>query len=557
MMIMMQQQQRTLTSLSSVLMKTTMNSSKSTSSLKYGTTSHRPFSTTTTTTTRTAAKASRGLPWMHVLCIVFLIISANLVGMTNGQGTTNSDTSQQQQQQQQQQPPPSSTELPPPIVSGTILEVLKAIGDFETFLSLIDTASGVLNDDGDDGDDTAAATTAAATTTNTLASILNSGNSNGGPITVFAPRDVAFEQLPLGTKEYLMNNVDTILLPILQYHVAQDSIGGGISNSGTSGSVLFSTFNTGETLELKIFNGTSAMVNNKIQVKIIGIIADNGIIHVIDTLLLPTNIILPLPILRTMEGMSLSIEDPTTSTSTSNSVDVFVKLLKSFDESIWELLKTPGPITLFVPSDSVWKNSDAYPVGIDDWLLLSKNRNILQSILQYHIIKDLEEIVTTTDIASVGTTTIPTLLEGQSIHFNLNNKDQYEIITDDTSTNVNEIGKLVVTPDIVCTNGIIHIIDGLLLPPTIANTLVFPPPLLSNLESLPETFSTLLSILNLPNNRNDGGILLNDVLKNNPHGPYSKCSNYVYVVVVYRRCCFIVKCFFGTASMIVCAVVVR
>ena len=102
--------------------------------------------------------------------------------------------------------------------------------------------------------------------------------SNDGPFTVFAPTDEAFAKLPEGTVEKLLNDPEQ-LKAILLYHVA----------SGRVASSDVVKLDSAETL-----NGQMVMIDSADGVKINGaqvvtadVMADNGIIHVIDTVLIP------------------------------------------------------------------------------------------------------------------------------------------------------------------------------------------------------------------------------------------------------------------------------
>ena len=100
-----------------------------------------------------------------------------------------------------------------------------------------------------------------------------------GPFTVFAPTDDAFAKLPKGTVESLLKDKEK-LKKILLYHV--------VSGEVTSKEVVkLKTAETleGENVKIKVKDG-SVMINDA---KVIGadIMASNGVIHVIDTVLIP------------------------------------------------------------------------------------------------------------------------------------------------------------------------------------------------------------------------------------------------------------------------------
>lgn len=105
--------------------------------------------------------------------------------------------------------------------------------------------------------------------------------SNAGPFTVFAPTNAAFDKLPAGTVDNLLkpeNKED--LANILQYHV---SLGVFKAESFTDGQVIGQVNGNDITISVKdgkvMINGTASIVAS--------IPASNGIIHVIDVVLLP------------------------------------------------------------------------------------------------------------------------------------------------------------------------------------------------------------------------------------------------------------------------------
>jgi len=104
--------------------------------------------------------------------------------------------------------------------------------------------------------------------------------SGTGPLTVFAPTDAAFANLPAGTIEALLGNVGE-LQNILLYHV-------------TSGSVLSTDLSDGQQIPtltffppLTVTIGANGVMINNAMVTVADIVADNGVVHVIDAVLLP------------------------------------------------------------------------------------------------------------------------------------------------------------------------------------------------------------------------------------------------------------------------------
>ena len=103
--------------------------------------------------------------------------------------------------------------------------------------------------------------------------------SGPGPFTVFAPTDDAFAKLPKGTVESLLQNKDQ-LTAVLTYHV----VAGKVMASDVVNLKSAATVN-GQKVTIKV-NGGTVMVDNAKVVKT-DIECSNGVIHVIDTVILP------------------------------------------------------------------------------------------------------------------------------------------------------------------------------------------------------------------------------------------------------------------------------
>jgi len=103
-----------------------------------------------------------------------------------------------------------------------------------------------------------------------------------GPFTVFAPTDAAFAALPAGTVETLLKPENKArLVAVLTYHV----VPGKIMSKDLAGKISNPKTVEGQTLAV---DGTGATVKvNQATVTKADIVADNGVIHVIDTVLLP------------------------------------------------------------------------------------------------------------------------------------------------------------------------------------------------------------------------------------------------------------------------------
>jgi uncharacterized surface protein with fasciclin (FAS1) repeats len=99
-----------------------------------------------------------------------------------------------------------------------------------------------------------------------------------GPFTVFAPTDAAFAKLPAGTVESLLKDQDK-LAKILTYHVVPGKV---MSSEVTTGAVPTVQ---GQPLNVVVERGRVKV--NEAQVVKADVLASNGVIHVIDTVVLP------------------------------------------------------------------------------------------------------------------------------------------------------------------------------------------------------------------------------------------------------------------------------
>ena len=104
---------------------------------------------------------------------------------------------------------------------------------------------------------------------------------SSGPFTVFAPTDAAFSKLPAGTVEMLLKpeNKDK-LVAVLTYHV----ISGAVRSGDLAGKKLAAKTVQGTTVDIDATNGVKVDESTVIQADIE---ASNGVIHVVDSVLLP------------------------------------------------------------------------------------------------------------------------------------------------------------------------------------------------------------------------------------------------------------------------------
>lgn len=233
-----------------------------------------------------------------------------------------------------------------------------------------------------------------------------------GPFTVFAPTDDAFDLLPEGTVDALLNDIET-LTAILLYHV----VGGNVLSTDLANG-LVQTIN-GSNVQVNIT--TEGVFINNAQVIVADLQADNGVVHVIDAVLLP-------PAATVVDIIIGSAVHTTLATAV-----VAADLV--------EALQGEGPFTVFAPTDEAFDN---LPEGILDALL--GDIDALTAILTYHVVSGN---VLSTDLAPGFVAT----LNGSNALISFNEDGVF----------INN-AQIIVT-DLLADNGIVHVIDAVLLPP--------------------------------------------------------------------------------------------
>ena len=104
--------------------------------------------------------------------------------------------------------------------------------------------------------------------------------SGSGPFTIFAPTNAAFAKLPAGTVDSLLKPENKAkLVAILSYHVVPAKVMAADVKSGEAPTV------NGKKLNLKV-SSMGVMVNDA-KVTATDLVASNGVIHVVDTVILP------------------------------------------------------------------------------------------------------------------------------------------------------------------------------------------------------------------------------------------------------------------------------
>jgi uncharacterized surface protein with fasciclin (FAS1) repeats len=228
--------------------------------------------------------------------------------------------------------------------------------------------------------------------------------SGAGPFTVFAPTNAAFsklESVPSGDA----------LKEVLLYHVASGTFDAKTLLKNGSVKTL-----QGEVVTVKRV-GDKVILNDVVMVTTANIEASNGIIHVIDTVLIP-----PSP----KSIVEIAVGNPNFST--------LVGALTS--AKLVEALSGAGPFTVFAPTNKAFQKLESIPDG-----------DALKEVLLYHVVAGR------LDSAALAGVTEVTTLSGKKVQVAVHGK--WIVLNGHV---------FVIKADINATNGVIHVIDSVLIP---------------------------------------------------------------------------------------------
>lgn len=306
----------------------------------------------------------------------------------------------------------------------------------------------------DTSDMTVAEVVASLDAFSTLASVVNTlgitdALSAPGPITVFAPVNEAFDVIPDEQLQGLLADPE-LLAGILQYHIIIDA-----ADSAELARLNAAQSTSGQPLTITVGLNGEVFVNEA-QIVFADIPVSNGVIHVINQVLVPPTI-----------GLSLPVADPTTIALMADAEDETLEALKAEDTSdmtvlevvgsisglstaataidaagLTDVLEQPGPFTLFVPTNPAF---DQLP---DNQLADLLNDSVaLADVLQYHLVLDT---VTSGDLA-----TLPSLLNAAGDTITV-------VVEDDGQIFINNAP--VYQIDIEASNGIVHVVGEVITP---------------------------------------------------------------------------------------------
>lgn len=245
-----------------------------------------------------------------------------------------------------------------------------------------------------------------------------------GPFTVFAPNNEAFQKAGITSLDGLSAEQ---LTPILTTHVVSGSVRAADVTSGAVGTV-----NTNQDIYLSR-NADGVFINGNIRVIATDVMATNGIIHVIDDVIVPPT-----------ESLVQLAQADTNFTE-------LVSLVLAADPAVAAALTSAGDgLTVFAPTNAAFR--ELYMTTPKSALLDPANQALLTSVLLYHVVPGR---VFSTDLPNVSGP-VQTANAGNSVTFNLSGQPRVVGASSGESN--------IVAANILGTNGVIHVIDKVLMP---------------------------------------------------------------------------------------------
>ena len=238
-----------------------------------------------------------------------------------------------------------------------------------------------------------------------------------GPFTVFAPTDDAFAAAGIDLSTFDTDEENATLTDILLYHV----ISGAVASSDVTDGLSVESLN-GDDVSFTV-SGGSVMVNDA-TVTSADVMASNGIIHVIDKVMMPPADLGDIPTVAQGTGIHTSLVTAV----------VQAELLTT--------LQGEGPFTVFAPTDDAFAAAGIDLAALDN----EEGKATLTDILLYHVVSGAVPSSAVTDGMSA------TAVNGDDLSFAVGEG----VMVNDAN---------VVLADVPASNGVIHVIDKVLMPP--------------------------------------------------------------------------------------------
>jgi len=238
-----------------------------------------------------------------------------------------------------------------------------------------------------------------------------------GPFTVFAPTDDAFAAAGIDLTTFDTDEENATLVDILTYHVYAGSVEAAQVTDGMTATML-----NGDDATFTVTN-ESVMIGDA-TVTMADVMASNGIIHVIDKVLMPPADLVDIPTVAQGTGIHDSL------------------VAAVIQAELLSTLQGEGPFTVFAPTDDAFAAAGVDLVALDN----DEGKAALTNILLYHVVSG------TVPSSAVTDGLVAAAVNGDDLTFTVGDG----VMVNDAN---------VILADVMASNGIIHVIDKVLIPP--------------------------------------------------------------------------------------------
>jgi len=238
-----------------------------------------------------------------------------------------------------------------------------------------------------------------------------------GPFTVFAPTDDAFAAAGIDLTNFDTDEENATLVDILTYHVYAGSVEAAQVTDGMTATML-----NGDDATFTVTN-ESVMIGDA-TVTMADVMASNGIIHVIDKVLMPPADLVDIPTVAQGTGIHDSL------------------VAAVIQAELLSTLQGEGPFTVFAPTDDAFAAAGVDLAALDN----DEGKAALTNILLYHVVSG------TVPSSAVTDGLVAAAVNGDDLTFTVGDG----VVVNDAN---------VILADVMASNGIIHVIDKVLIPP--------------------------------------------------------------------------------------------
>ena len=238
-----------------------------------------------------------------------------------------------------------------------------------------------------------------------------------GPFTVFAPTDDAFAAAGIDLTTFDTEEENATLVDILTYHVYPGSVEAAQVTDGMTATML-----NGDDATFTVTN-ESVMIGDA-TVTTADVMASNGIIHVIDKVLMPPADLVDIPTVAQGTGIHDSL------------------VAAVIQAELLSTLQGDGPFTVFAPTDDAFTAAGVDLAALDN----EEGKAALTDILLYHVVSGAVPSSAVTDGM------VAAAVNGDDLTFTVGEG----VMVNDAN---------VILADVAASNGIIHVIDKVLMPP--------------------------------------------------------------------------------------------